>query len=587
MKRTWPLLIVALAAVAAAFSVGVTDGHIAFDDWGYTLGCPFVRDGLSRANVLTALREMTYGAIWMPVTFVSYMADVSLFGGGWRVHHAVNVACHLVNVALVFFFLRRMLHVLGEAEGRPTVLACIGATLVWALHPMRAEAVTYVASRKEELWTLFSLVGLLAYDRFLCKGGWRPYALAAAGFVLAAMSKPTAMAFPFLAAAVQFAVRRERRVSCLWLMPFLAGAVALGGLTLCSQAGGSSADEVVGLYSSGFGWCCLNAAVSTGLYFWYTLVPFGIHMDYRAVFDGWPVNGALGLGALAATAAVAGLAVRRGDARTRRLVLTAGALFLFSLAPTLGVFGYVNGDQAMADRYAYFPHLALALLLAAGLARGLSRGGRTRCAVLAALVAALAMEVAVLVPVERSFESDAAFSARVLAYDPEHWRALRLQGNELCARQNRMDEGVAMLRKSLWLHSSQRTAESLAYVLAVRGRAEDAAEVRRLCAAVAASPSRDKTGMMLDALGFVGMKAGDYGQAAHYFEAALHAPQRQHAPDQTCLRLGQCLARLGRVGDARHYLSRAAQSRDEDVAFHARVALRSLQRHLSCGRVDR
>ena len=566
------MLAFAMAVVAAAFAVGVTDGHIGLDDWLYTLGCPFVRGGLSAANLRRAFAETGYGAIWMPVTFASYMVDISLFGGGWTAHHAVNVALHLVNVVLVFLFLRGLLRATDRAEGPWTDIACLGAALLWALHPMRAEAVTYVASRKEELWTLFALGGLLAYGRFLREGRRPLYALAAGCFVLSAMSKPTAMAFPLLAAALHWVWRRESRVSCRWLLPLLAGAAALGGLTLVSQ----SLPEEGGLAAGGacFGWRCLNAAVSAGLYLWYTAAPSGIHMDYRAVFDGWPVNGALGLGVLAAAVAAVVFIWRRGGARTREALVTAGAIGIFSLMPTLGVFGYVNGDQAMADRYAYFPHLAIAYLAAVGLARTLERGRRARCVALTALAAALGAEIVWLVPAERSFESDAALATRILQRDPEHWRALRMAGNELCARRNRVDEGVVLLRKSLKLHSSQRTAESLAYVLAVRGRAEDVDEVRRLGAAVATAPSRDAGGMMLDALGLVSMKAGDFKGAARYFEAALHAPRRQHAPDHTWLRLGQCLARLGNVGDARHYLSRAAQSRDPDVSFRARVALR-------------
>lgn len=90
-----------ILVVAVVFSFGITDGHIGLDDWGYTSGCPFVAGGLSFSNLLRAFRDTGYGAIWMPVTFASYMIDVSLFGDSWHAYHAVNVLLHLVNTWLV------------------------------------------------------------------------------------------------------------------------------------------------------------------------------------------------------------------------------------------------------------------------------------------------------------------------------------------------------------------------------------------------------------------------------------------------------------------------------------------------------
>ena len=147
--------LVALLSVAAVFSLGVTGGRVGLDDWGYTSGCPFVRGGLNWANVSRAFSDFGYGAIWMPVTFVSYMADVSLFGDSWRAYHAVNVGLHVLTALLVFLFLKAQLRLLAGASGKSAWLAALVAALVWAVHPMRAESVTYVAGRKEELWTLF------------------------------------------------------------------------------------------------------------------------------------------------------------------------------------------------------------------------------------------------------------------------------------------------------------------------------------------------------------------------------------------------------------------------------------------------
>ena len=559
MKK-WLSLVAFMLPVALVFSLGVTGGHIGFDDRGYTSGCPFVRDGFTWQNVRRAFCDFGYGAIWMPVTFMSYMADVSLFGDNWHVYHAVNVAFHLCNFILVAFFFAGIMRRLSYGSDMAIWIAALSAALLWAVHPMRADAVSYVASRKEELWTLFSLAGLMAYMRFLDCGGACGYIASFAMFIMACMSKPTAIAFPFLAAALHMlpGVRgRWRRLA--WLLPMLLVSAATGLVAMYSQSHPTDAEQV-GLFDAALSWRVLNAVVSLGLYLYYTAIPAGIHVDYLAVFNGWPNDGWLGIGvfSLAVTLAVLGFA--RAGGRTRIVLCFSAMVFLSSIGPTLGIFGYVNGDQAMADRYTYFPHIAIFLLLACLLARFAATGKSPRLLAFA-VGAAVALECAFAVPVVRSYENGFTAFSRALAKDPGNWRALRVVGNEYCARMNRCREGIAMLRKSLAIRNSKATADSLAYVLALKGAPGDFAEVKRLGAESVRNPETDKGGMMLDALGIVDMREGNFRSAVRMFSAALRAKARNHSSDYTLLWLGLSLANAGSEREALYVLSRAGKSR--------------------------
>ena len=573
--------LVALLSVAAVFSLGVTGGHVGLDDWGYTSGCPFVRGGLNWANVSRAFSDFGYGAIWMPVTFVSYMADVSLFGDSWRAYHAVNVGLHVLTALLVFLFLKAQLRLLAGASGKSAWLAALVAALVWAVHPMRAESVTYVAGRKEELWTLFSLAGFLAYGRYLRVGkGWS-YALAWIGFVMACLSKPTAMVFPFLAGAMQVAYRarlkgegraEEQQIPSFWkIVPMAVFAGLIGLVALYSQSH-PTASASVDVYATSFGWRLLNAAVSVGLYCWYTVVPYGVHMDYRAVFGGMPVDGMLGLSVLAVVVAATVFAFVRLSRDGRIRLAYAGAFFLLALGPTLGVLGFVNGDHAMADRYTYMAHVGLALLLAFGLA------ALRRWYLLLACGLFVVFEVALAIPVVCSYSTGYTVFSRVLAKDPNHWRGLRFVGRELCTSPERMDEGVAMLKRSLVLRESQSTAEVLAYSLAIRNKTGDFDEVNRLCAGVIQKPSRDQGGMMLDALGIVAMREARYAMAAGYFAAGLRVRNRNHAPDHAVLNLGLCLANIGKDQEALAILKNATACRHPWVRQRAEKAMEEIRK---------
>lgn len=561
-----------------AFVGAVTDGHLHLDDWGYTYGCAFVKDGFSFTNVLQAFRDIGNGGIWMPLTSISYMLDISLFGGGWRVNHAVNVALHGINAVLVFvFLLTAAKRIIGGEAGHLFWPSLIGA-LLWSLHPMRAEAVVWVASRKEELWVFFALLASLGWMSFLERGGAGRYLFALLLFALSCLSKPTAVCFPMVALLIQFCIFEGKRFQVRHYIPLFVVSALVGIVAILSQSNPTGMDRI-DFHDTSTVWCLLNAAVSVGLYIAHTFVPVGIHMDYRAVFGGWPLNGALGLAvavvALMVVVVAAWLLRHRVE---HRLPLFACGWFAITVMPVLGLLG-VTGDKAYADRYTYLPAVAISLVVVVALSAINShrKHSNTRPLMISACaVVLMAVEVMVLLPVVRSFASDYLAYSRVLRYDPEHWRALRVVGCEYCARQNRMDEGIDMLKRSLAKRPSQQTASTLAYTLACRGKGTDFGDVKRLGAAIVSQPSLDKGGMMLDALGITALREGDDASAARYFSAALVAPRRTHSNVHSMLNLGLSLANLGRRDEALKLLSKLKGVSNDDVRNCASDAIQKL-----------
>lgn len=558
------LWLAVLTVVAVVFSFGVTGGHISMDDWGYVYGCPFVRDGLTANNVVRAFTVIGYDAFWMPLTYVTYMCDITFFGGGWPVNHGVNVILHVANTLLVAFFLRSLLVAAIGIEGRrAAVFAAVGA-LVWAIHPMRAEAVTYVASRKELLWSFFALAGLLGWMRSLADGQLTAYAVSVICCLFACLSKPTAVCFPVLAYLVEvLRSRRWRPARPLRYVPFFIVALVVGVIVLYAQSNPIDADRL-DVFGETFAWRLLNAGVGFGMHIWHAIMPTGVYFDYRAVFGGCPLNLGLGLSMLSLSAAALAstvIAFRR-DRDVCRALTAMTIWFFVALAPVSGVMGTVNGDHAYADRYTYLPFVGVTAvgLVVAARCRGRLLSG------LAALAAVGVMcEAVISVGVVQSFENDFTAFSRTLERDPEHWRALRVVGNEYCARLGRMDEGVRMLERSLAVRPSQRTAESLAYVLSIRGASGDFARVRELCGGVAREVSKDRHGMMLDAMGTVCLREGRDADAVGFYQASLKADRRNYSDDHTRLNLALALANCGRRREAIELLARLSRSRRSGV----------------------
>lgn len=551
-----------------------------FDDHDYTFRCTFVKDGLSAANVAQAFTNVRHAAVWMPATYISYMADISLFGPGMGAHHLVNVAIHSANAMLLLLLLLALSRRTGA--NAPPVAMCAIAVLFWALHPQRAEAVAWIAGRKDLLCGLFTLAGLLAWLR----GGHAGRFAATLCCALACMSKPTAMCFPFLAMALDAFVRGDAPTASTpnssrpsapgWMrtllpyLPCLVLAAATGALAVYSQTHAEGYD-VRPLFSASLPWRLLNAAVAVGLSLFQLVVPVGIHLDYRAVPGQFPLNGTLGLCSLAAAAALfAACILARPRDRARTVRLCALALFFIApLAPTLGIFGSF-GEHARADRFLYIP------MMAAAIAVLMLRPRRQRIA-WAAGAAAVVCAAALAYPVVASYRNDHTAFSRTLQCDPDHGRALAHVASEECARFSHIDKGIDLYRRSQALRPRDDTAAQLSYALMMRGRSGDYDEIRRLCAKFACDHSLDRKGQALEALGTTAMRQRRWNEAISCLEASIRAPLRFYSSDDAFLRLGACYANVRRTEDAIRIFEPLTQSRRADIAQNARQALATLK----------
>ena len=599
------------------------------DDHDYTYRCAFVKDGLSWANVREAFTNVRHGGIWMPATYISYMCDITLFGPGAGAHHLVNVAIHALNAVLLLWFLVALVKVATSAPlpskvatsattpGRAALVAAFLLTALWAVHPQRAEAVAWIASRKELLCATFILGGLLCWLRVRRREGWG-WIPALVGtyvcFILACMSKPTAMCFPFLVLVVE-GIRHSTADSrqpddirhstagnhhftfyTLHFTLFLLLAVATGALAVYSQTH-PEGHAVRELFSASLPWRILNAAVAVGLYVFQMVIPVGIHLDYRAVPGGWPVQGTLGLGVLVVLVAGAWWWCRRilrraeqDQASDRAGLFFMGAVILWffaSLGPTLGLFGSF-GEHARADRFLYLPAMALPIAGAVLYgARALPTGttgilpvgntGPTGILPLAGLAAVVAVFFAVAYPVVASYRTDMTAFTRTLAVDPDNWRALAHVGEAKCAA-GELDEGIDMLRQSRAVLARDATDGKLAYALMRRGRADDWGEITNVCAAVASDPSRDARGQALEALGTAELVGRDWHSAALHLLLSIQAPGRHYSSADAILKLAFAQHNGGRRADARKLFEWVRDSSGrEDLAKRAREVLSVLE----------
>lgn len=222
--------LVAAAAVACYADTFTASFH--FDDFHAIVQNPALRDWeLFRA---TRLGSRVVG-------YLSFALDWRLFGLDVRGWHAVNLAIH-VATALLLYALARLLFrtpaLAGAAVGRDAGLVALFAALLFAVHPVQTQAVTYVVQRLASLSTLFSVLASAAFVRWRLGGGaaWASWALALAATLLALFTKESAATLPLLLVLCELAYfegdlrrRLARLAPFLLAIPLLVAAVLRAG----------------------------------------------------------------------------------------------------------------------------------------------------------------------------------------------------------------------------------------------------------------------------------------------------------------------------------------------------------------------
>ena len=517
MRRDWQIIALLAAATVAVFWQVSRHEFVNFDDPAYVTYNPMVQQGLTWAGVKWAFGqvhgEATY---WHPVTWLSHMLDCQLFGVKPRGHHLTNLLLHTLNTVLLFVLLRRM-------TGRRGASAMVAA--LFALHPLQVESVAWVAERKNVLSTLFFLLTLWAYTRYVDArsagtatqdaprntpsapphanppplpppaSSLRPpayYILSLLLFALGLMSKPSLVPLPFLLLLLDYWPLRRLQLSAfnsqpstetpldhsitpvprlvLEKLPFLAFSVASSWVTIRGHAllgGLASAEELpVSLRLE-------NAVVTCAVYLRKLVWPVDLSVFY--LHPGrWPV-----WAVACSTLFLLGVtAVAVWQARRRPYLIVGWLWFLVMLVPVIGLVQVHL--QAMADRFAYVPVIGVFLMVVWAVAEWPSLRSRWLGGYALPGLAALALGACVVLTSLqlRHWRNSVTLLQRAVRVEPRNFVAHVMLGNALFERRQlegalrqyetalrlRPDYPEAGLRAGVALTELGRPADAIPYL---------------------------------------------------------------------------------------------------------------------------
>ncbi len=438
--NAWRYGAVVFLVTLLVFLPSVWNGFVKYDDVAYVQENPHVAAGMTWEGVKWAFTSRC-ASFWYPLTMLSHMVDVQLFGLNAAGHHAHNVLLHALNAWLAFLLFRWLFG--------PAPLAAFLA-LLFSLHPLRVESVAWIAERKDLLSMAFFLGTLLAYRRWARSRRPGDFLLVALLMICGLLTKSMLVTLPFVMllldwwplrrwtpAATGGTLRSGGRL-LLEKAPFFALAGLFALITMHTAAGSIAGEGALPL-----GFRVGNALVSCVRYLGLMVWPAGLNVHYPlAVLPGWAVLGAaLGLGVATFWT------VRR--AAQAPAALTGWFWYLVTLLPVLGL--VQSGSQALADRFVYIPGLGLLILAGWGLSRLLGRERRLAGWVTWAAAVGLLLVLAGLTLRQIGFwRDDRTLFARAVALYPRDAVARANYGAALVAR-DRPREGLVHLCEAVRL----------------------------------------------------------------------------------------------------------------------------------------
>lgn len=184
-----------------------------WDDHLFIEASPFIKDW---RNILQMFTPSYFTLSWKtldvnrPLMVLSLMADYYVWGLNALGYHLTNILLHTANTGLVFLFFRHVS--IGQRSA-------VFASLLFAVHPIQTEAVNGINFREDLLATFFILLGILHLIKFVASRRQRHYAISVWSFLMALLSKETAVMFFPIALAYLYIF--DRRIGKRYYIPYI------------------------------------------------------------------------------------------------------------------------------------------------------------------------------------------------------------------------------------------------------------------------------------------------------------------------------------------------------------------------------
>jgi len=539
------LICFALAAIVwGVFGQTLRYDFVNFDDNLYVYDNPDVPLGLTQTGIKQAFTKH-YVGIWLPLTMVSYQLDYELSGMNPAGYHRTNVLLHMATAISLFLLLRSMTGSLWRS-------AFVAA--LFAIHPLRAESVAWISERKDVLSSLFFVLTLGAYTRYVRAVGSRRYLLMGLFFALGLLAKPMLITLPFLLLLLDFwPLKRFEIIGAKKLIlekvPLFILSIVFCAIAIWTERNIITPDKDVTLL-----WRIGNAAVSYVVYIKQMIVPSGLAAFYPHPETELPLWQIAGSFLLLTTISLPVFFFWK-----KRPYLIVGWLwYLGMLVPVIGILP--AWLHAYADRYTYLPQIGLSILLTWGTAE-LSVRWKHRRVILGTTALVLLTGLGAGAWIQTSIWRD---GETLWTHTLKHTKDNKIANYNLAVvleRQGKVEMAIEQYRRALlfWPEDSEALI-NLGCVHAEGNEFGVAVELFRRALEIEPNSPEAHTN-----LGIVLAKQGEIERGIEHFQQALKIK-----PDylEAHISLGVFLARQGKSETAIEHYQRALEIKPDSADTH-------------------
>jgi len=357
-KKNVIFLLISLIVTAIVYAISLNNEWIKnWDDGGYVLDYTSPIGDLVHKLSWHNIKEIFsvfYKGNYHPLTTLFYAVEYSIAGESPFLYHFVNLVFHLLNVFLVYTFVKLI-------TKKPEI-AFITA-IFFGIHPMHVESVAWISELKDVLYSFLFLGSMIYYFYYYTekKNKSKYYILSLCAFFLSLLSKSAAVTLPVVLLLIDYYMRRKWEAKVIVeKLPFILFAMIFGVVAILSQHSAGAIQDLNPLYS----WIerPMLACYSTMTYLYKLFVP----IDLTAMYP-YPerVRGFLPLEYYIAPVVIIAVAVLVYISRKFNRGIIFG-IFFFLVTISLVLQLLPVGGAIVSERYSYIPYIGLFMIIGQG-----------------------------------------------------------------------------------------------------------------------------------------------------------------------------------------------------------------------------
>lgn len=428
--NNWLLISIIAIAVFVIYKSCLSAALTNWDEGIYVQKNPYIKD-LSISNIKRLFSEPVFG-VYAPLSFLSFSIDYYFAGLDGSHYHTINVVLHLLNCTWLFWIILKI--------SSNNTVAFI-TTFLFAIHPMQVEAVAWVASRKDVLYTFFYFASWWTYIKHLqAKSGKRFLIASFLLFVCSLLSKNQAVTLPVILLLTQLLMEKKwKAVRMAELSLFFLLSLIMGLYTL-SYAKGEALDYrtpftfIEKIYYSiiAFGDYIIKFISPTQLSSIYNFTESSASLFYIRLFTG-----------LILTIALIWAVIKF---KNRIPWLSFGLLF-FAVNIFLLLHVFATNSSLIYERFSYVAYIGFAFIIATAISR---LKGRIRIASLVALTIFSSWLIYLSYERTKIWNNGMSLWSDIIKKNPEAEQAYNNRGRILIA-EKKYDEALVDINKALEL----------------------------------------------------------------------------------------------------------------------------------------